>query len=415
MDFNIFTDKKFGECVEGVYYRKLKPINTSSMLERIKKGEELVSEIKYNYFIPNNLPPKISFNNTIILLLENANKYLGELNGLLEHSIHNELLWNCYIVRESAYSSQIEGTISTIEDYWLSENDKPDIHKDVQDIRNYIKTLEYGFNEIKENRIINNEIIFNLHKYLFSGNNHYLIGKITNNQNFVRGNNLENAFFIFPHPDKKPQLLNDLIEYVNNSKSEESVLIKCALIHYQFEAIHPFIDGNGRIGRILIILFLCYTNFLKKPLLNLSNYFYNNKDEYMERLLNVSIRGEWEEWIIFFLNGIISQSKIAIEEAKELISLYNAFVQKMINNKIQNQITTVLLNAVFNNPILNISKLCKDFGYNYNTIKYNVMKLKNVGVLEKYNDKDRDNLYYCPEIMNILLRKGYDEELFVTL
>lgn len=415
MTYNNFTENSPGTCSKAEHE------------SLIKKSEKFLSlsdianmNWEYLYFIPNNLPPIIEYPSEIYLLLSQADKLIGELSSLSDFVENNTLLVYPYLSREATFSSQMEGTQSTIRDYWIAEtreiNNK--IPFDVIDIQNYIKVIEYSYPTIQKDSKISFQLLFDMHKILFKNKQvKGLIGEITNAPNYIRDkkikpeeHNLRNAKFVFPEPAQKRKLLNNWIDYFNND-TKEPILIKCALLHYQFEVIHPFSDGNGRIGRILILLFLYFKGWLSKPLLHLSGYFLENKNEYMEKLLNISTNGEWINWIEYFLNGIICQSKIAILEAKEIIFLIKSYKEKI--KKIETPVMIELINGLLKNPFISISNLSKEKNYNYNTVKSNVIKLEKIGILQKYDKKkERGILYYCEDLKKILMDKGFDEEEF---
>jgi Fic family protein len=265
---------------------------------------------KYSVFIPNNLPVKINYNEEIIKKIELANNYLGKLSGLINNLPNPDLFLQPYLKREAVLSSRIEGTRSSLSDVFKADLEKKHLDNDLKEVLNYIKALEFGLENVNKNKL-SVKLLLTLNKILLTdvrGHNQDT-GKIRNIQNWI-GNpdsNLETSLYNPPNPEKVYELLNNLVDYIN-LEDNTSILIKSAIVHYQFEAIHPFIDGNGRVGRLLIILYLYISKLLDKPILYLSEYFEKNKEQYYFHILNVSTNSDYNSWFKYFLDGVIEQS-----------------------------------------------------------------------------------------------------------
>jgi Fic family protein len=206
-----------------------------------------------------------------------------------------------------------------------------------------------------------------------------------------------------PPPVKEMhQALGDLENYIH-SNPEESPLIQCAFIHYQFEAIHPFLDGNGRIGRLLITFFLCERGYLTQPLLYLSTFFEKFRNEYYSRLLGVSQRGDWRRWIEFFLRGVVSQSKDAISDAKKILDLHREYQKKIEQTKKIPESAHRLLNEIFLNPVISISGLSKKWNLPFNSIKTGVLRLVELGILTEAKERKRNKLFIASKLMELFI------------
>lgn len=362
-------------------------------------------EKKHNVFVPNYLPQKINYTENIIKKIELANNYLGKLSGLINNLPNPDLFLKPYLKKEAVLSSKIEGTISSLSDVFKADLKKKHQDNDLKEVLNYIKALEFGIEEIK-NKNISLELILNLNKILLHDvRGHNLdIGQIRKIQNWIGkpDSQIESSLFNPPNPENVLELLNNLIDYIN-LEDNTPILIKTIMIHYQFEAIHPFIDGNGRVGRLLIILYLCKSKLLDKPILYISEYFEKNKDAYYFHLLNVSTNSEYNEWISFFLNGVVEQTTLTIERVKKLLE-YRNNIRQHLKKKEVNMKVMMIFDYLFSNPYIDVIKgkeiLNTD---NYTTSKRTILKLIELNILKK--DEFKDNRYIAEEINNILLRK----------
>lgn len=358
----------------------------------------------YFIFIPNILPLDITFTTNNLKKLELANNYLGKLSGLIDNLPNPNLFINPYIRKEAVLSSKIEGTRSSLSDILKYDLDKKNINDDLKEILNYIKALNYGLEKIKYNNI-SKKLILELNKILLKdvrGDNEN-IGEIRNIQNWIGeyGSNLKTSLYNPPNPEKINKLIDNLIEYINK-EDQTPILIKSAIIHYQFEAIHPFIDGNGRVGRLLIILYLSKFNLLDKPILYLSEYFEKEKIKYYENILYFSTNSDYNKWIDYFLEGIIIQSKKTSEKVKQLIEYRNK-TRSFLKNKNNNTNILKIFDYLFQNPYINVIKSKEILNINnYNTGKRNILKLVKYGILTL--DKKDSKKYVAEEINKILLK-----------
>jgi Fic family protein len=233
---------------------------------------------------------------------------------------------------------------------------------------------------------------------------HATPGELRRSQNWIGppGCTLNEATYVPPPVEEMHQALSDWEKYLNSSP-KEPILIQAALMHYQFEAIHPFIDGNGRIGRALISLFLHNTGALSQPLLYLSEFFEKYRTEYYENLLSVSQKGTWKEWIEFFLRGVINMSQSALENAKTIIALYETYSNLINADKKTPEIAHRLLDELFSSMIISIAGLSKQWNIAYTSVKHGVKSLERLNIVKEVSGKARHRLYASQDLLKIIL------------
>jgi Fic family protein len=214
---------------------------------------------------------------------------------------------------------------------------------------------------------------------------------------------LKEATFVPPPVEEMHSSLSDWEKYLNSEQSEP-ILIQTALMHYQFEAIHPFIDGNGRIGRLLITLFLCQHKSLSQPLLYLSEFFDKYRSDYYDRLLAVSRDGDWQGWIEFFLRGVIAMASDALENAQKILNLYEKFSQRISQGRKRSDIDRRLIDEIFVSPVISNALLSKKWGLPFNSVKGGILKLEKMGILTEVSGKRRNKLYASKELLDILIK-----------
>lgn len=360
----------------------------------------------YWAFLPNPLPPRISYDRDLVRLLSDADRLLGELSGTGRLLPNPYLLIAPYIRREAVWSSRIEGTIATLGDLFFFEAAESEEPKapDVREVRNYVRAMEYGVDRLKE-LPISIRLISGIHEVLMEGvwGARATPGEIRRSQNWIGplGCSINEATYVPPPVGKMEQALSELEKYLH-SDSNEPPLVQCALMHYQFEAIHPFLDGNGRIGRLLITFFLHERGFLTQPLLYLSAFFGRFRDKYYSRLLAVSQRGNWREWITFFLKGIAIQAGDAISDAKKILTLHAEYKSVLEKTKKVPESAHRLIDEIFMNPVISISGLSKRWGIPFNSVKTGVMRLVKIGILRELSGRKRNRLFVAPKLMELL-------------
>lgn len=292
-------------------------------IENFVSGTVLKS-IDYKYFMPNLINDTWVWNDAVInKLLEKASFELGQLNSFSKLVPSTDLFIQLHVTKEAVVSSKIEGTQTHFDEAFLQKENIVDERKDDwQEVQNYTMALNFSIKEL-ENLPISSRLILKAHEILMQGvrGEKKTPGEYRRSQNWIGGKSLADAVFIPPHQDHLNELLSDFENFIHNETIDIPLLIKAAIVHYQFETIHPFLDGNGRIGRLLITLFLVDKNVLNKPLLYLSSFFQKEKHLYYDNLTRVRTHNDMKQWIKYFLVGIAQTAKQATETLSSVISL----------------------------------------------------------------------------------------------
>jgi Fic family protein len=374
-----------------------------------KAGKVIKTERDYWAFVPNPLPPPIVYNKEMVSLLSEADRQLGNLSGVGALLPNPNLLITPYIKREAVLSSKIEGTQASLSDLFYfeaanKEEKQKEVKKtDVLEVVNYVKAMSYGIQRLKE-LPLSLRLIREIHRELMRRvrGEHLTPGEFRRSQNWIgpAGCTLNEAKFVPPPRHEMNDALGHFEKFLHDRDSFPG-LIQCALIHYQFEAIHPFLDGNGRIGRLLITLFLCEREYLVYPMLYLSAFFEKYRSEYYERLLAVSENGEWEEWTKFFLRAVAAQSKDAVENSKLILKLLDRY-RKMIQKDRGSTYVLKLLDEVFLNPFVTIPYAAKKLETTYPTAKAAVRKLQEMKILSEATDKRWGKVFCAKELLDLL-------------
>lgn len=361
-------------------------------------------------FVPDNLPPRINYDESLTSLISEASIQLGNLSGIGKLAPNPRLLIRPYLRREAVLSSKIEGTQASIMDVFRFEagdisGQKENEAKRITEVVNYVHALDECLDAVRKDVPIDLMMIKNAHKILMQNVRGEEIesGKFRTVQNWigVEGTGIEDATYVPPAPEYLNDLLGSLEKFIQNPPGRISVLVQCAMMHYQFEAIHPFSDGNGRIGRLLISLLLAQRKVLDLPLLYLSAYIERNKLQYYSLLLKVSQESAWEEWLRFFLHGVIVQAGDAVNNIQRLMALKAAYDQKLRSKKASGSMTRIT-DYLFSNPIITIPKAAEYLDVTYPPAKNAVDKLKEMGILAEQNDRERGRIFVAKEIMAIL-------------
>ncbi len=357
-------------------------------------------------YVPDKLPPKLEWTSRMVESLSNAERAIGQLRGLGMNLSNAHLLINPFLRKEAEMSSMIEGTLASMEQLYLFETGDLSVERSVSDVRevhNYVVAMEQGL-EMSKKLPICLRMIRQLHQILLKdvrGENK-MPGEFRKTQNWIgfHGRPIDQALFIPPPPARMIICLDELERFINEPMNNMPVLAWIAMIHYQFEAIHPFIDGNGRIGRLLITLLMCVKDVLDKPILYLSEYFERNRREYYDSLLRVSTNGQWNEWILFFLQGIAEQSLGASEKAKQLISLQKHYHSQTAGTR--SPLLHKLIDGLFETPAIRISETAKRYSVTYAAVKKNVDGLVAGGILKQAAGGKRNKIYIASEILDII-------------
>ena len=365
----------------------------------------LLGEMAYKSFMPAVLPPNppIELNKDIVDLLVKANKQLALLEGISSRIPNIHLFISMYVRKEALMSSQIEGTQATLEDVLdpcLEEN----TNRPVGDVVNYIKATDYAINRLKELPLCN-RLIKEAHEVLLQGvrGQNKSPGEFRHSQNWIgaAGCNLQNARYIPPSVEDMIQAMSELEKYINGD-DELDVLIRAGLIHYQFETIHPFLDGNGRIGRLLITLFLMEKKVLSTPTLYISYFLKKNRIEYYDRMNEVRSKGNYEQWIKFFLEAVYESAKDAVETIDKLTSLHNNYCLKIEGLGRRTKNAMRVFEYLESNPIIEIQKTARELDIAFNTMSSIVKDLISIGVLEQTSTQSRNRTFAYKEYLEIL-------------
>ncbi|MGL5626926.1 MAG: Fic family protein [Candidatus Rhabdochlamydia sp.] len=359
-----------------------------------RSGQYLPQPSGYKAFIPSPLPPipPIKMDKSLDQLLSDANVALGSLDAM-GHLLPNVgHIIAMYVRKEALLSSQIEGTQASLDDVFAHESHLSikNIH-DVEEVINYIKALNHGLRRLEEFPM-SIRLIKEIHSILLSDTRgrEKTPGEFKRSQNWIgpAGSTLKNASFIPPPPLDAMDCMGQLELYMHKEK-DLPILIACSLIHYQFETIHPFLDGNGRIGRLLITFYLCWKQVMQKPLLYLSYYFKLHRQEYYDRLNLVREKGDYEQWIRFFLKGVIWTSESALETIKQILALADQHKQLLLHKKISSPLAIVLLDYLFIKPYISVHEVAEYFHISFQRAQTLVMQFTDLGILREITGKKR--------------------------
>lgn len=374
-------------------------------LETDRAGVLKKMQSDYECFVPHDLKHlKLNIDVELQSLINKANLLLGKLDGMATILSDIDLFVSMYVQKEAVISSQIEGTQASLIDV-LQKDRKQEKINETAEIINYVKAANYAFNRLKKLPLCM-RLIKETHSILLSDvrGSEKLPGELRRSQNWIGypGCTLSTASFVPPAPTEMENALSDLEKYIHE-ESLISKLVKIALIHYQFETIHPFLDGNGRIGRLLIVLFLKEQGLIEYPVLYLSYFFKKNRTIYYELLNNVHAKGEFEEWVSFFIKGICEVSEDAISSIKKIIKLKKSDIEK-IRRITKGNVSNLLLvyDYLLKHPILEAKDICNFLSLSKPTANNLLETLTELGILELLEDKKRYKQYIYKEYVDIL-------------
>jgi Fic family protein len=364
-------------------------------------------------FVPAPLPPRALEIGLLAKSLERATLALGQLSGIAKTLPNPHLLIRPFKRVEAVASSKIEGTVTTPEALLMLEVEAnpQNASSDTREVRNYTTALDHGMKRLKD-LPVSKRLMQEMHKILLTGvgadrGAQFEPGDFKTHQNWIGGRTIQVARFVPPPPTEAMTCLDELEKYIHQD-ADLPMLIKLALIHYQFEAIHPFPDGNGRIGRLLIPLILCEKGALTQPLLYLSAFFEKNYTKYIDLMFAISSRGEWTQWIEFFLTGVAESATSAIKKSTALQELH-----KDLLNKVQSARSSALLAKIVNNlfdiPAITVPHAMNALGISYNSAKNNLKRLESLGII-KQGASARPQWYYSQQIIEI----AFAEDDFAT-
>ncbi len=376
-------------------------------------GEKIKCNVggeSYYTYMPKPLPPEPPLVlESIYPLLDRANMALGRLDGMSMILPDISLFLYMYVRKEAVLSSQIEGTQSSLSDLLLFENnDTPGaLIDDVTEVSNYVAAMSYGLEKIKDGFPLSLRLIREIHGILLSKGRGKTKqpGEFRRSQNWIGGTRPGNAHFVPVSPEKLMESLDTFEKYLHDDKHPLPALIKAGLIHVQFETIHPFLDGNGRLGRLLITFLLCADGLLKSPLLYLSLYFKTNRQLYYDHLQLVREKGDWEEWLIFFLKGVIETANQAFETAQQIVELFNEHREKIEKLGKTSASMLIVHNYLQRNPRTSTRKVIEKCALRLPTVLRSFESLEKLGIVEEITGRERGRVYVYKTYLD-LLSKG---------
>jgi Fic family protein len=366
-------------------------------------GKFIRSKGNYLAYIPNPLPPKMQWDLALVNSLSNADRLLGYLAGEGSKLPDPHILIRPFIAREAVSSSRIEGTVTTLSDV-LAAHAGVTVETNIEDLKevnNYISAMEYGIARLKD-LPLSVRLLREIHAKLMTGvrGDHATPGQLRRSQNWIgpAGCTLATATYVPPPPEYLDECLGEFENFLHEKTFPP--LIQIALAHYQFEAIHPFLDGNGRVGRLLITLFLIERKILPTPLLYLSSFFETTRKEYYARLMAVTQDGDWMGWLHYFLNGVARQSEDAISRACRLNQLLDVWRKKTA--ELSTPLPRQLIDVLASNPYIVIKQASKSMDIPYTTMQRAIKKLEELSIIDEISGTKRDRVYCATSILKIL-------------
>ncbi|TSC89383.1 MAG: filamentation induced by cAMP protein Fic [Microgenomates group bacterium Gr01-1014_5] len=388
--------------------------NRAGIYKKILSGN-----IAYKAFVPNFLPlyPSIKMDDTIQMLLSNADRAIGGLNIVTELLPDSDYFILSYLRKEATLSSQIEGTKATFIDVAKAEAGEIDREtpQDYPEIVNYINAINYGLKRIREDDFpMALRLLREIHERILKEvrGQYKTPGEFRKSQNWIGGASINTASYIPPTAEDMNAALDNLENFMNDKKPMP-VLIRIGLIHSQFETIHPFLDGNGRVGRLMITLLLCHYGLLPKPALYLSEYFKAFRNEYYDRLNAVHEKGDFEGWLKYFLEGVWLVAEEATSTAMKIKALKDRDIMKLSGLSAQTSRNAIkLLENLFSSPIMTVKDVSKYTGLSYANANNLVKKLIDLKILEPLVERKRNRVFAYSEYMNLFKnRESYKRQL----
>ncbi len=370
-----------------------------------KYVDNLTKEATYQSFKPNPLPPmpEIEMDEEIVKLLIDANKQLVKLDTASQLIFNADLFISMYVRKEALISSQIEGTQCTLDDV-LDPEVEANANLDVSDVINYVKATQYALKRL-ERLPLCCRLIREIHEVLMENvrGQDKTLGEFRHSQNWIGPANcaLKDARYIPPNVEDMQDAMSDLEKYINKN-TDYDPLIRVALIHYQFETIHPFLDGNGRIGRLLILLYLMEQGLLAKPVIYISYFLKKNQIEYYDRISEVRRSGNFEQWIRFFLEAVSKAASDSLEAIRQLSALHDTNIEKLPKTTRSKDNLRAVFDYIEQYPIIDIKRTAKELDISYNTVATAVKKLVELGILQETTNAARNRVFAYEEYLGIL-------------
>lgn len=375
-------------------------------LEDYKAGEYKQGN-GYKAFLPSNINYNWGWDDTKLdSLLAEANRQIGELNAYSLLLPNVDLYIKMHVKIEANKSSRIEGTRTTIEEDLSDLQDiNPEKRDDWEEVQNYVKATNYGIERINDGFPVCNRLFREIHKILLNGvrGEKKTPGEFRISQNWIGGTMPSNAAYVPPLVEDLADCLKDLELFINNEEIDTPDLIKIAMIHYQFESIHPFLDGNGRIGRLLIPLYLQSKKYLDNPCLYISFFFEKNRDLYYQKLNDVRVKNDIIGWIKFFLEGIIETAKIAKLKFKKVVELTKKIDSQIIELNVKYDNAKKIMDYFYNEPYSSRKKISEALEMPESTVNGVITGLKNANIIKETTGYSRNQVFVFAEYVNIFL------------
>ena len=352
-------------------------------------------------FVPDALPPQLEPTWELLNAVSEANGAIKQLAGVAGMLVNENLLIRPFLEREAVMSSRIEGTVASLPRLFELEADEAELEPDYEEVANYVRALNFGLDE-GQPLPISLPLLQQMHAILMRGvrGQNKAPGEFRRQSVWIGGATAQEARFVPPPPPEMLQALHDFEAYLH-APSEVAFLVRLAWLHYQFETIHPFLDGNGRIGRLLLTLLLCDSGLLPRPLFYLSGYFERHRRDYYDGLLAVSQRGEWLAWTLFFLHGVRVQATDAVRRAEQLMSLRESWrVQLQVESASPTALR--LLDQIFVYPATTISRAARELSVTPRAASMAVNRLSESGIVRETTGRQRNRVFSAPAIVEIL-------------
>ena len=366
-----------------------------------------VGEERVEAYLPPPLPPDPPVNmQTLTDKLGKAHWVMGRLDGVSAILPATPIFLYAYVRQEALLSSQIEGTRSSLSDLLLFEvDDAPGVPPDdVQEVSNYVAAMNYGLERIAGGFPVSQRLMLEIHEILLSRGrgSTKLPGEFRLSQNWIGGSRPGNALYVPPPPWCVANLMSDLETFIHTDYPEYTALVKAGLMHVQFETIHPFLDGNGRLGRLMITFLLCASGLLRHPILYLSLHFKTYRSRYYELLQRVRTHGDWETWLEFFLDGVINTSEHAIETAQKILELFERDHEKIKQSGKLASSPLRIHGVLQERPVLSAPYVVKSAGISLPTVYSALRHLQSIGIVREVTGKKKNRIFAYDEYFQIL-------------
>lgn len=369
-------------------------------------GKIIQTSSGYLAFVPASLPPQINWSDRLLAMLSNAGRSLAQMSEVGKTFPVPHVIAYPFIRHEAVLSSRIEGTQTSLQELYAYEAHQMPVfdNPDALEVHNYVKALDYGLERLDQ-LPVSQRLIRELHARLMQGvrGEYATPGELRRSQNWIGapGATIETATYVPPPVDEIQICLSSLEKYIH-TPSDLPPLVRIALIHYQFEAIHPFLDGNGRVGRLLISLLLCAWDLLSQPLLYLSAYFEAHRQDYYDKLLAVSQQGAWEDWLEFFLAGVDQQGRESISRLRRMQDIRINYGEKFALERTRKTLGKAV-DFLIGQPVITVSQLQKGIQLsNYVTAQRYIDRLIALGILRQLGGRARNRLFIADEILQVM-------------